>query len=209
MDLVNFLHDVGKLKDVKRIGWLMRKVKDPESVADHSYRLGMMVIIFGQKFKVDQEKALKMALVHDLPEAVCGDIASRMKEEDQLYSNKEKLAIEKKALQKLLKNLKDKKLAKEIFSLWQEFEAGKTKEAKLLRQLDRLECLFQTFEYEKQGRNGMNLQEFYDFAEERVFDEELMGLMAKIKKKRKKLKKKKTKSKVKRKTKTKKRGKKK
>ena len=188
MDLVNFLHEAGKLKDIKRIGWLMRKVKEPESVADHSFRLALMVMVFGRKFKLDQEKALKMALVHDLPEAVCGDIASRMKEEDQLYSNKEKMAIEKKALQKMLKNLKDKRLSQEIFDLWLEFEEGESKEAKALRQLDRLECLFQTFEYEKEGRNGVNLQEFYDFAEEHVFDQELMGLIEKIKEKRKKLK---------------------
>lgn len=187
MDVINFLHEAGKLKDLKRIGWLMRKVKDPESVADHSYRLALMVMIFGKKFKVDQEKALKMALIHDLPEAECGDIASRLKEEDQLYSNKEKARIERKALKKMVKGLKDKKLAEELVGLWEEMEKGESQEARLVKQLDKLECLLQTFEYEKQGRNGMNLQEFYDFAEERVFDRPLMGFIEKIKKKRKSL----------------------
>lgn len=187
MDVINFLHDAGKLKDLKRIGWLMRKIKDPESVADHSYRVALMVVIFGKKFKVNQEKALKMALLHDLPEAECGDIASRLKESDQLYSNQEKVELERKALKKMVKDLKDKSLAKELVDLWEEMEKGESKEAKLVKQLDKLECVLQTFEYEKQGRNGMNLQEFYDFAEERVFDKELMGVIKKIKLKRKKL----------------------
>lgn len=46
-----------------------------ESVADHSWRLGMLVLMFSGKLaqKLDLEKALKLVLVHDLPEIITGD----------------------------------------------------------------------------------------------------------------------------------------
>ena len=122
-DLVQFFHIAGKLKQEKRRGWLDRGVKDCESVADHSFRLALMAMVFSGKQKVDVCKAMKMALVHDLPEAICGDVASKINEADQKISNKEKQEREIRALDAMLGFL-EQGLAKEIRELWMEFEFG-------------------------------------------------------------------------------------
>ena len=52
-DLINFFTKVGQLKKIKRTGWVLRGVQDPESIADHSFRLALMAWIFGQGKKLD------------------------------------------------------------------------------------------------------------------------------------------------------------
>jgi len=165
--LIQFIQTAGKLKQVKRQGWIERGVQHPESVAEHSFMLALMAMLFAEKEKLNVNKAVQMALVHDLPEALCGDIASRAKEEQQQCSNKEKHEREEKALKEILKNL-DSKTAKKILSLWHEFEQRKSREAKLVYELDRLEAIFQAVEYERKGNFTVSLQEFYDFADARL-----------------------------------------
>ena len=48
-------------------------MRHPESVADHSYRTALMAMVFSDIRGLDTEKAVKMALLHDLPEALVGD----------------------------------------------------------------------------------------------------------------------------------------
>ena len=96
MPLIDFFHEIGSLKDLKRTGWLMRKVSNPESVADHSFRTAVMALILAPRLKLNTEKCLKMAVLHDLAEARIGDIPGREKEEDQLIRDKHKQAMEKK-----------------------------------------------------------------------------------------------------------------
>jgi len=171
-NLVEFFHLVEKLKLEKRKGWLDRGVNQGESVADHSFRFALMAMVFAKRQKLDVCKAVKMALVHDLPEAICGDVATRIKEELQKIPNKEKEEREEKAMEEMLQYL-DKELADEIRQLWQEFNKRETKEARLLYELDRLEAIFQAAEYEKEGNFRVSLQEFFDYADGRLRNEEL------------------------------------
>lgn len=173
--LVRFFHTAGKLKEVKRQGWVERGVQQGESVAEHSFRLALLAMVFAERKGLDVCKAVKLALVHDLPEAVCGDVASRVKEEMEAVSNGEKKAREEKALGELVKGLSEG-LAGEIKELWLEFEEGKSAEAVLVRELDRLEAIFQAQEYEKKGNFKVALQEFYDYADARVKDRELRAV---------------------------------
>ncbi len=165
--LIQFIQTAGKLKQVKRQGWLDRGVRNAESVADHSFMLALMAMLFAAQQKFDVDKAVQMALVHDLPEALCGDTAARIKEEQQQESNKKKHRREQKALEEILRSL-DSKTAKGIFSLWHEFEQRKSKEAKLVYELDRLEAIFQAIEYERKGNFSASLQEFFDYADARL-----------------------------------------
>lgn len=181
--LVEFFHLVEKLKHEKRRGWLDRGVQNCESVADHSLRLALMALVFAQRQKLDVCKAMKMAVVHDLPEAICGDVATRIKEELQQTPNKEKHEREGKALQQLLALL-PKEIAAEVKSLFEEFEERKSREALLLFELDRLEAIFQAREYEAKGNFKVSLQEFYDYADTRLKNPELrkaFGLLMKEK----------------------------
>ena len=75
--LIDFFKDVGKLKGIKRLGWILggTKEKETESIADHSYRLAVMVWIFGHDKKdLDVGKLLKMAMLHNFPVVNAGDI---------------------------------------------------------------------------------------------------------------------------------------
>jgi putative hydrolase of HD superfamily len=185
LNLVKFFHLVEKLKLEKRRGWLDRGVKDCESVADHSFRLALMAMVFAKRQKLDVDKAVKMALVHDLPEAICGDVASRIKEADQKISNKEKQRKEIKALDEMLGFL-DEGLAEEIRELWHDFEFKKSPEARLLYELDRVEAIFQAREYEQRANFKVSLKEFFDYMDDRLENKELVRVFGLLMKEREK-----------------------
>jgi len=166
-NFVKFFETAGELKKVKRQGWLDRGVKSPESVADHCFRVALMSMALADEMKLDACRAMRLALVHDLPEALCGDIATRISEGLQSANNSEKHRREEAALKKILKSLGGE-AARDIFSLWNEFEERKTAEARLVYELDRLEAVFQAAEYERAGNFSVSLQEFYDYADARI-----------------------------------------
>ncbi|CDJ43555.1 HD domain-containing protein, putative [Eimeria tenella] len=123
--LESFLSFGGKLKKLKRAGWL-RYVhpSDVESVADHSFGvafhfLGLPdsdLVVNGQL--ADRNKCAAMALAHDLAESVVGDITPL-----DGISEKEKREKEKNAFLFICKFLDDKR-AKEVRELWEEYERG-------------------------------------------------------------------------------------
>lgn len=183
MSLVEFFETVGKLKQEKRQGWIDRGVKDSESVADHSLRLAVMALFMAKRLGLDECKALKLAVVHDLPEAICGDTASRVKEELQKIPNSEKRAMEEKALGELCGMLGPEE-ARELKGLWLEFEEKKSAEARLVYELDRLEAILQAREYEEAGNFEVSLQEFYDFADARIEIPEVRAIFEELMQKR-------------------------
>lgn len=66
--VVSFLITCGKLKWVERTGWVREKVRHPETVAEHSWRLALLVILLADRLEVSGEKLLKTAILHDLEE---------------------------------------------------------------------------------------------------------------------------------------------
>jgi putative hydrolase of HD superfamily len=89
-------------------------------------------------------RAMKIAAVHDIAEAITGDIDFL-----EIYDGKiEKIGkqkIEKEAVEKL-KNFLSPEIGKEIFDLWYEYEKSETKEAKFIKALDKIETLTQLAE---------------------------------------------------------------
>ena len=104
---------------------------------------------------VDANKCIKMALVHDLAEATVGDITPHCGVSDQ-----DKHELELKAMAKMTEL--SPMGGSEIKSLWDEYEAGTTDEAKLVKDLDKLEMTLQALEYEGDGKNGKSLDGFFD-----------------------------------------------
>lgn len=136
--IFDFLHVINDLKTTMRY-----EVFDIEgdSSADHSWRLSFMVFIIADELNldIDVSKAMKIAIVHDLPEAITGDIdyihvrEGRVSKEDK---NKDEIEAIKK-MQALL----PEKIGKEIFELWEEYEYSKTKEALFVKALDKIETI--------------------------------------------------------------------
>lgn len=71
--MVDYLLTTGQLKALKRTGWVRMKVRLPESVADHMYRLTAMSFCI-QDPKLNRDHIAKLCAVHDIAEAVIGDI---------------------------------------------------------------------------------------------------------------------------------------
>src|SRR5690242_18658318 len=73
---IKFLLHIGKIKETKRRGWELRNVNDPESVADHSFRLSIMAWMLPQfkKYDLDYDKVLKMSMIHELAGIYTGDL---------------------------------------------------------------------------------------------------------------------------------------
>ena len=76
MDIIGFNEFVGILKTIERTGWVREKIPHPESVAEHSFRSGMLAMILAKERGVDQLKSMKMALIHDVGESLIGDIVT-------------------------------------------------------------------------------------------------------------------------------------
>src|SRR3954454_20843223 len=68
-DFARFLAQVGRLKTLKRAGWVRRGVSDPESVADHSFRAAVLAMLLGTDLGVDRDRLVRLLLVHDLAES--------------------------------------------------------------------------------------------------------------------------------------------
>ncbi|KAF9613171.1 hypothetical protein IFM89_005942 [Coptis chinensis] len=66
---IDFLTLCHSLKVTKRTGWVRKEIKNPESIADHMYRMALMALISADMPAVDRHKCIKMAIVHDIAEA--------------------------------------------------------------------------------------------------------------------------------------------
>uniref|UniRef100_A0A3Q3B587 5'-deoxynucleotidase HDDC2 n=1 Tax=Kryptolebias marmoratus TaxID=37003 RepID=A0A3Q3B587_KRYMA len=142
---------VFSLQRVPRTGWVYRKVKEPESVSDHMYRMAVI------RLKVCSVlRCVRLALVHDMAECIVGDIAP-----SDNVSKAEKHRREEEAMRHLT-SLLPEGLKQEIFALWEEYEHQSTPEAKLVKQFDLLEMILQAHEYEELEGSPGRLQEFFD-----------------------------------------------
>lgn len=134
----NILQLAENLKKELRHSWLSNGRQ--ESVAEHSWRLSLMVMMFASKLDqpVDVHKCLKMAVIHDLPEAITGDIPT-LGDSD---IHKDKYENECRAMSQIRDTLNNT-LGKEWFDLWQEYEKRESYEAKFVNALDKLEVIIQ------------------------------------------------------------------
>lgn len=71
---LELMHLVERLKLQKRTGWVREGCRDPESIADHMYRMAVMALLSEEDEELDVAKCVQMAVVHDLAEAEVGDI---------------------------------------------------------------------------------------------------------------------------------------
>jgi putative hydrolase of HD superfamily len=121
-----------------------------ESVAEHTWRLCLMALVLAPEFPtVDFAKLVKICLVHDLGEAVGGDVpAPEQARRKAAGVATGKGETERRDLLTLLQPLPPA-LKTEIATLWDEYEAAQSSEARLAKALDKLETIMQ----HTQGKN--------------------------------------------------------
>ncbi len=174
MMMLELLLSAGNLKKLPRTGWLLRGIPNPESIADHSYRVSLITLLLADSlrdkgFEINVEKALKISILHDLGESKITDLPL----EAQRYVDKKK--AEKKAMMELFLGL-DKGL--EYYKLFEEYMEESSIEGKLVKFADKLEMLIQACEYKKAGFKGLDefwsvlnylkASEFYPYFKELV-----------------------------------------
>ena len=137
-----FLREAERLKSVLRSAHTA--TGRPESTAEHSWRLCLMAIVFERELApLDLRKILKLCVIHDLGEALHGDVPAV---EQAQHPNKS--AQERQDLLTLTQSLAPEQQA-DILALWQEYEDAATPEAQAVKALDKLETLLQ----HTQGQN--------------------------------------------------------
>lgn len=131
-EALKFIENIDALKNTYRKCLIMSGQRE-ESTAEHSFSLAMAVLCLSQfsNQKIDVIKTVKMALFHDLAEALLGDTFHYDKQADTQG------VAEGDALKQILLPIANTELSLEIYGLWNEFENGSGPEAVFLRGLDR------------------------------------------------------------------------
>ena len=145
--LLDFLRAAEGLKTAARSGWT--SAGQPESVAEHTWRLCLMALVLHPGFPdVDFGRLVRICIVHDLGEAIGGDVPAPEQARRQAAGAAGKAADERRDLLALLAPLPAAQ-RDEIAALWDEYEAAATPEARLAKALDKLETILQ----HTQGQN--------------------------------------------------------
>ena len=130
------------LKQVVRAGWIRAGVKQPESVAAHSWGMAMLATQLCPEH-LNLQRVLELCILHDVAEVIVGDITPH-----DGVAPAEKHRLELEAIQKM------GIIAQDIFA---EYEQQETEESKFVRYLDKLDMALQAEIYEGQG---LDLSEF-------------------------------------------------
>ena len=154
--LIDFIAEAGRLKRLPRTGWVESGVPDPESVADHSFRVALIALVLADAKGLDSLKAVRMALLHDLAEAETGDLTPVQKGADPEASKR----VEDEAMGRLLDKLPEA-IRGAYRDAWREFSEASTEEARLVRDADKLEMVIQASEYQKGAMGGEKLMRFW------------------------------------------------
>jgi len=154
-----------RLKLEERRGWKKLGLKRVESVADHSYALALLTMLEAERRKYRVNDAIRMALIHDLEEAITGDLTPGEKKVRGLVSVQ---AAKRKAIGRLLLVFPSKS-RRSYRKLWTDLSLSRTKEARLVHEIDKLEMAFQARAYEeKVGRDRVAV--FYRSASQGIKD---------------------------------------
>jgi len=180
--ILDFLLKINELKGKRRRGWGFHKIKNAETTAEHIFHLAIMVWMLGKDKDINMEKAIKMALIHDICEVYAPDFTSydakaipekgRITEKQllkikpkkgrpthiqRIKMEKIKQKLEEKAMKKILSKL-EPDIKSEIKNLWDEYQRGTTKEARFVRQIDKINNFLQGIIYwSKYGKIEYNL----------------------------------------------------
>ncbi|MER5729085.1 HD domain-containing protein [Streptomyces sp. NPDC002138] len=141
--VARFLYEAGTLKNAARTGWWMAGVKQPESVAEHSWRTSLIASIIAKLEGADPARAAFLAVWHDTQETRTGDV-NHLGKKYSTAADPEAVTADQIAGM-------PEPLASTIRELVAEYEGKDSAEAICARDADKLECLLQGIEYKAQG----------------------------------------------------------
>lgn len=158
VDYLDFFKTVGKSKRLLRTGWVREKVTDPESVAEHSFRVSVLAMVLPDKlgYNLDKNKLIKMAILHDLGEVITGDIVTERYDLIDIEKKNEKENEEREGIREIFGKIGE---GEQYVKIFDEMINRTSPEAKAFWQFDKLEMALQAHEYEEE--QGKDLEEFF------------------------------------------------
>jgi len=141
------IYETGLLKLSKRTGWWLCGVKDPESVAEHSFRTAIIAGLLAGMEGADPARATFLAVWHDSQETRVGDIPHIGRRYLQAADNEDITAHQVAGIPSAV--------ADQLRSLVREYETGDSLEVQCAHDADKLECLFQAIEYRDSGHQNV------------------------------------------------------
>ncbi|RAO29318.1 hypothetical protein ONO86_05695 [Micromonospora noduli] len=149
---MNFIFEAGVLKRAARTGWWFAGVKQPESIAEHSFRTALIGMMLAAMEGADPARVSMLCVLHDTQETRITDIPHIAKRYLTAVPNTAVTADQVAACPPAVADV--------ITAAVAEYEAGETLEAVVARDADKLECLIQAVEYRHQGID--NVQRWID-----------------------------------------------
>lgn len=139
---IEFLHTLGKTKEIPRTGWVEAGVPNVESIAAHMYRVGFMCMMCPDP-TLDKARMMKIALCHDMAESIVGDISPAMK-----VPKEEKHEKEEAAMAYMTSLLTPELQGPQMREYFDEYEAQITPESQFVKDMDVLDMVVQAHRYE-------------------------------------------------------------
>jgi len=151
------------LKETDRAGWVQRGLSSVESVAAHSWGMGWLALVLCPA-GLDRSRVLTLCLLHDLPEAVVGDITP-----GDGISREQKAERERSAAATMLGARPD------LWGLWEDYEQDRSPEAHFVHELDKLDMALQALHYAR--ARGLDPAEFLASARKGLSSPALLALL--------------------------------
>ncbi len=140
------------------MGWVIRGAPlggHPENVAAHSFGVVFITLLLldGAERPLDNDLALRMAIVHDLAESLIGDLPRPLR---RFIPDDTKHHAERTALNEILAEYPH---ADTLRTAWEQYHDATSPEAQLVKDADRLDMMIQAYLYEQSGQK--NLDDFW------------------------------------------------
>ncbi|MFD0257504.1 HD family hydrolase [Kitasatospora indigofera] len=140
---VSYLMEAGTLKRAKRSGWWIAGIKDPETIAEHSWRTAVIGAVLAMMEGADPARVALLCTFHDTQETRIGDIPWIGRRYIQTSSNETVTADQVADAYPAV--------AEGISAIVHDYENGESLEVQVAHDADKLECMIQGLEYLQQG----------------------------------------------------------
>lgn len=163
--------ELQRLKRLDRTGWVLRGLPPgAESVAAHSYGVALTAMLLADECaargaRVNVERVLRLALLHDLQETRTGDMPRTVA---QYYGRDARRRAERAAFDDIMRGLGSAQAAGRYSALHEDYEERASLEARLVKAADVIDLLAQALYFERAGARG--LSEFWETAAAHDFD---------------------------------------
>lgn len=153
--LLTALRIADRLEVLPRMGWVISRVPQPESVAAHGFGVCLTAMLLMDAVArrsppppLDRARVLEIAIVHDLAEALTTDIPAPVK---RRLGQAAVHDVEREATAELLGALEPRYVA-----LWEEYASGDSLEARIVKAADKLQMMMKVLQYERTGQGDLS-----------------------------------------------------